>query len=795
MKKHTMILSLAALMVASMNGHAVDKFFWDASGDHLWGTASNWADTTGTTLLPVPDATDVVKHVKTPDNPLLVNGAAVVKDLLIAHNNETSVSVISNGVLNVAQDLKFGTFGAAKGKFSVDGGEVRVARNIIVGATSTGVSTLEVNSGSLTVTNALWLGNNAASTVENLFSMTGGSYESLANTVIGRNSPGKLEMSGGTLIATNSAFQVGEAGGAGTVNLSGGTIKATVIDIDRGAGGGDVNLLGGTLEVLGGYASAVEMVNAAQMHFEGGALQWKGDRLDSITNFVDGGSITWTNGMTNMLTGAWEYSWTNGESILYADYNDAVPGFSTVWAYNTATIVPPPQLPPDLDGPTTNVFNNLSGDGLYTTSNNWDILTVPTSVDLAKHDSIGGVLTVPSQVQALDMEISHNSTATVSVVTGGSLTVSNTMVLGSAGTTGVGVLSVDGGSVNVVNDLYFGRFGTGRNGICELIDGDITVGNKTYIGGNNAGSTGTLSIVNGTYDNEHETFLVGLTGNGTLNMNGGTLTLDIANSIWNPLRVGTGSGNGTVNLNGGEIFTGGMIVGQAAPDAGVETINLFGGTLQVEGGFGSAVQLQDDAKIHIEGGTFRWKGDRIADVTGFVTNGLVIWSDGMTNMLTESWDTSWTNGTSILYADFGDALGGYTTVWAFDTTSLPAGYDSFALQYNLLEGAEGDDDDDGLSNLGEYAINGNPTNAADTGQTGLSNDGSTFSYVHAKLANDSSVLYQLIDTTDLVNGTPGTNGYVSQVNGPVIDDYLTVTNNYDMTGKNKQFIELEIERQ
>lgn len=783
----------AVMMAVALNGYAVDKYFWDGTGDHLWTTADNWADNPGTTLLGLPTSSDIVKHVKTPNNTLLVNGTAEVYDLLIASANETSVSVTNAGVLNIARDLKLGTFTGAKGLFSVDGGEANVGRYILVGAWDTGSGTLEVHSGSLFATNAIWIGNVASSPAENLFTMTGGTCESLGQIVIGRYSSGTLNMSGGTLISTNAAFQVGEAGGAGTVNLSGGIIKATVIDIDRGGGGGDINLLGGTLEVQGGYAAAVEMVNSANMHFEGGVFEWKGNRLDSITTLVDGGSITWTNGMTNMLTTAWEYSWTNGESILYADYDDASNGVTTVWAYNTATIIPPPPLPEDLDGPTTNIFVNTSGDGLYITSNNWDIGTVPTSVDLARHDSISGVCLIASQVEALDMEVSHVGTATVSVVTGGSLTVSNEMVLGSSGVNTIGKLSVDGGSVTVVNDLYFGKFGDSRHGMGELVDGDITVGNRTFIGGNNAGATGTLSIEGGTYNNENEMFFVGQTGNGTLNMNGGTLTLDVGSTVWNPLRVGTSSGSGTVNINGGEIFTRGIIMEQnSGADVGTGTINLFGGTLQVEGSFASAMQLYDDADIHIEGGTFRWKGGEVANFTALVSGGYISWNGGMTNMVYETYDAAWTNGTSILYAEFAD---GYTTVWAFDTTSLPAGYDSFALLHDLQGGPTGDDDNDNVSNLAEYAIGGNPTNSADTGMTQVSIDGSIFTYVHAKLADDSSVVYRLIDTEDLVDGTPATNSYVSQVNGPVVGDYLMVTNNYDMTGKTVQFIELEVEQQ
>jgi hypothetical protein len=105
-----------------------------------------------------------------------------------------------------------------------------------------------------------------------------------------------------------------------------------------------------------------------------------------------------------------------------------------------------------------------------------------------------------------------------------------------------------------------------------------------------------------------------------------------------------------------------------------------------------------------------------------------------------------------------------------------------------------DYDGDTLSNLGEYALNGNPTNAADKGITEASSDGLFFTYVHAKLANDSSVIYRLLDTTNLVNGVSNTNGYVSQVEGPVVGDYKMVTNNYDLA-EDQLFVELEIEQQ
>ncbi len=142
----------------------------------------------------------------------------------------------------------------------------------------------------------------------------------------------------------------------------------------------------------------------------------------------------------------------------------------------------------------------------------------------------------------------------------------------------------------------------------------------------------------------------------------------------------------------------------------------------------------------------------------------------------------------------GDAYTALNEVHFYAIPEAKTAYELWEEEYGLQEGAEGDDDKDNVSNLAEYAINGNPTNAANTGQTSISNDGSTFTYVHAKHATDNSLVYRLIDTTDLVNGTPGTNGYVSQVDGPVVGDYLMVTNNYDMTGKPVQFVELEVEQ-
>ncbi len=129
-------------------------------------------------------------------------------------------------------------------------------------------------------------------------------------------------------------------------------------------------------------------------------------------------------------------------------------------------------------------------------------------------------------------------------------------------------------------------------------------------------------------------------------------------------------------------------------------------------------------------------------------------------------------------------------------TNIPYSYTQWASQFGGLEaiGSESTDfDGDGVSNLGEYALNGNPTNAAEKGQVAFSSDGITFTYVHAKVADDTNLVYRLLDTTDLVSGVQNTNTYSSQVLGPTDDNYQMVTNFYNMTS-DEFFVELEVEQ-
>lgn len=344
--------------------------------------------------------------------------------------------------------------------------------------------------------------------------------------------------------------------------------------------------------------------------------------------------------------------------------------------------------------PKTNVFLNTGGDGKWNTAGNWDAVRVPSAMDEVRHNSIGGVLSVDSAAYADDLYVSHNSTAVVSVVAGGALSVVGTVEIGNSGATGVGVLRIDGGDVTIAGSAEFGIFGAERQGIGELNAGSMTVSGNTVFGGWNAAS-GSLTINSGTWNQVGGKFSLARTGNGSLTMNAGML--NISSPEWNPLRVGdnNNTGNATIDLNGGAIYTPGVQMDWNEADAGSATINLSGGLLQIEGGFGSALRMADDALLNFGKGMLMWKGNRIGDFSTLVNNGYIDWSGGQTNMLTGSWDFSWTNGPSILFADFDDVSDGYTTVWALDTTPP----ESVRLDYARDTVREADSDDDSIEEI------------------------------------------------------------------------------------------------
>ena len=98
-------------------------------------------------------------------------------------------------------------------------------------------------------------------------------------------------------------------------------------------------------------------------------------------------------------------------------------------------------------------------------------------------------------------------------------------------------------------------------------------------------------------------------------------------------------------------------------------------------------------------------------------------------------------------------------------SSLSA-YGSWSNRYALVEGSDGDDDNDGLSNLYEFGLGGNPTNSMDMGnpaECGMVEESGTnwMCYVYPMMSDTNAGLqYGLELTDDLVNGSWTNAGYV-----------------------------------
>jgi hypothetical protein len=160
----------------------------------------------------------------------------------------------------------------------------------------------------------------------------------------------------------------------------------------------------------------------------------------------------------------------------------------------------------------------------------------------------------------------------------------------------------------------------------------------------------------------------------------------------------------------------------------------------------------------------------------------------------------WLNS-QIRYQQTAANGGGYIDSWKVEILPEVAGfgYEGWAADWGVYIGTETNDyDGDGLNNLSEYGLGGDPTDDTDQGVApvcGVSNVGGTetFSYVHPQLsASDSGLTYSLELTTDLVSGTWTNAGYSVQgtnVTGGTLD---YVTNLTDMVDSRK-FIRLIIE--
>jgi len=127
-------------------------------------------------------------------------------------------------------------------------------------------------------------------------------------------------------------------------------------------------------------------------------------------------------------------------------------------------------------------------------------------------------------------------------------------------------------------------------------------------------------------------------------------------------------------------------------------------------------------------------------------------------------------------------------------------YDAWAQKYHLTLGETGDDDEDGLANLYEYAVGGNPTNPAENGYNislaSASGGGSNWmEYLYPRLVDtNSGISYLVVKKGNLVFDTVWTNAAAVEAGANDLGDgYEMVTNRVPVDVDTK-FISLEVNR-
>jgi fibronectin-binding autotransporter adhesin len=225
-----------------------------------------------------------------------------------------------------------------------------------------------------------------------------------------------------------------------------------------------------------------------------------------------------------------------------------------------------------------------------------------------------------------------------------------------------GSLTIDGGSFFSSNkSVNIGRWNTG-NGTANLVEGTWLNTGLIYVGANGTGvlnqSGGNLtveswfvvgrwSVGKGDYNftagsfnhtNPATTIIVGENGRGTLDISGNS-SLETASGIY----VGKWSspaGNGTVNLNGGTVKTGYLLGGD-----GNAALNFNGGKIQAKGNSSSFIGNFDSAAILGGGAAIDDGGYAITVAQAFSGSGPL--TKNGTGTLTLSGNNSYTGATAI----------------------------------------------------------------------------------------------------------------------------------------------------
>ncbi|MCL4207892.1 MAG: hypothetical protein KJ000_35855, partial [Pirellulaceae bacterium] len=149
-----------------------------------------------------------------------------------------------------------------------------------------------------------------------------------------------------------------------------------------------------------------------------------------------------------------------------------------------------------------------------------------------------------------------------------------------------GAYTMNGGTLTLNNNWYIGNL---RRGVFDYNDGTINFGNILYVGGTNSSSANAAPNADGTLNIGTPTtaptlatgqFEIGRHGKGVVNQVGGAVTVD---GTYNLVISQYTNGNGTYNMQGGTLTLGSGSNGNLNFNAGTGLFHQTGGTVQFSG--------------------------------------------------------------------------------------------------------------------------------------------------------------------------------------------------------------------
>ncbi len=310
--------------------------------------------------------------------------------------------------------------------------------------------------------------------------------------------------------------------------------------------------------------------------------------------------------------------------------------------------------------------------------------------------------------------------------------------------------------------------GFNNTGAVTLAESSINVPVRVAIA-DNGGSAGSLTIMpdESAVDSWHTIDTTALRigengGEGSLTNNGGTIKVW---STWFNLAAWAGSGTAHAQLNGGTILSEGIHIGAGG------SIDFAGGTLVVA-------------------------GDLSNDPT---------WGDLFAQWVSLGQFTAYgvTNDISKFNYDYGVTSNGYTTISAVPPSQSPMDlYMEWAAGAGLdTNGSNSattfDVEPDGMDNLLEYALGGNPLvdDAASIQPTSEFIDADTWEYVYNRRLDATSrgLAYDIVAKLNLLDPAWTHSGGSWETNATPVDAFFESVSNIIPSTNDKGFIKLEVE--